>query len=140
MDEIMEHVKNPLLTVHHHMIELDAEITPCHDQLILRELKKVNDVANVRPAVLPYANANATSGPGLFNGYNIRETGGANPIAINIYDGVDNTGRLLATSYLLALASPPPITFTKPLTYDHGLYVEYIGTGIIKGLLHIIQD
>jgi hypothetical protein len=63
---------------------------------------------------------------------------GTNAMTMNVFDGLDNTGKLLVRADVAAGAVTPDTgaSIQTPVRFTTGLFVELVGTGAPSGLVH----
>jgi hypothetical protein len=97
------------------------------------------DGAAYRP--LPAAGGLVYGGSRRLVGWSVRETGGANPVSVDLYDGVDagavDPTRLVATFTVAAGGSLSHHAMPAGVAFVDGLFAVVSGTGLLRGALHI---
>lgn len=74
------------------------------------------------------------SGRGVLKGWSLRETTGAAVAAVNIWDGTNNAGLILAAITLPSGGSEPVWLGELGLSFTRGLFVEVVA-GSVRGAL-----
>lgn len=73
---------------------------------------------------------------GLLQGFSLIETGGTNPVTVNLYDAASATGTKVAV-VRLAAGTSQTVAITSGVFLETGLFVELVGTGAVAGSLWI---
>lgn len=84
---------------------------------------------------VPAAGGPVSYSPGTFAGYSLRETAGAGAV-VNVYDGSDNNGLLLATVALAANESATELLTPHGPAFAVGLFVE-LAAGQVAGAVYL---
>ena len=97
------------------------------------------DGAAYRP--LPPAGGVVYGGSRRLVGWTARETGGTNPVSVDLYDGGDagavDPMRLVATFTVPAGLSISHHAMPAGVAFVDGLFAVVSGTGVLRGALHI---
>jgi hypothetical protein len=76
-------------------------------------------------------------GPKRLVGWTARETGGTNPVSVDLYDGGDggavDPARLVASFTCLAGGESKQAFMPAGISFGEGLYAVVSGTGVIRG-------
>lgn len=99
----------------------------------LKETRDSLRITAARYATL-YPNSLHATSPGRLVGWSIRETSGAAPATVTIYDGREATANILAVVNLLAGVSSTIGLPGSGVSFGDGLYVA--GTGAVAGALY----
>lgn len=97
------------------------------------------DGAAYRP--LPVAGGLVYGGTRRLVGWAARETGGTNPVSVDLYDGGDagavDPSRLVATFTVPAGGAVTFNAMPAGISFGEGLFAVVTGTGALRGALHI---
>ena len=75
-------------------------------------------------------------GRGRFCGWSLIETTGAASAIIELYDGMDATGQLIAVADLGAAGTIPPVLDNDGVSLDRGLFLNVLG-GTVRGAMWV---
>ena len=93
------------------------------------------EAAPVLPVSIPTGQSGVVlGGPALLFGWSLRESTGAAPAQLDVYDGADQTGQLVATITLTAGQSTRDWLGLPGLYCRRGLYVNAV-SGSVTGVL-----
>lgn len=70
-------------------------------------------------------------------GWSVRESGGTNPVAIDLYDAESATGNRVGTIRLAANESETVWLGEDGITVNTGIYADLTGTGTLVGCIYI---
>jgi hypothetical protein len=77
-------------------------------------------------------------GPKRLVGWTARETGGANPVSVDLYDGIDagavDPSRLVASFTCLTGGESKFAPMPAGISFGEGLYAVVSGTGALRGV------
>lgn len=76
------------------------------------------------------------SGPAMYAGLAVRESGGSNPVSVRVYDGTSAAGVLLDAVDLAAGATAARL-YDRPTWCQVGIWVELAGTGTVQGSVRV---
>ena len=97
------------------------------------------DGASYRP--LPTAGGLVYGGSRRLVGWTVRETGGANPVSVDLYDGADagavDPSRLVATFTVAAGGAVAHHAMPAGIAFVDGLFAVVSGTGLLRGAVHL---
>jgi hypothetical protein len=94
------------------------------------------DGAASRP--LPVAGGVVYGGARRLVGWSVRETGGTNPVSVDLYDGSDagaiDPARLVAAFTVPAGGSTTKSIMPAGISFGEGLFAVVTGTGVLRGV------
>ncbi len=97
----------------------------------------------MQPVVVPLA-APAASGQvvniaGRITWFSLRESGGANPAVVRLYDGSGTSGKLMASISLQAAESTREWVGNHGLPFNGGLYLQVV-SGAVEGSIVYVPE
>jgi hypothetical protein len=93
--------------------------------------------STARALAVAGADIQLRKGPGIYKGFTLRETGGANGGTAKVYDSSNGaSGTLLETINLDAGKSDGKF-YEGGIAFDNGIYVDFGGTGTLEGSIRV---
>jgi hypothetical protein len=90
-------------------------------------------MAGVASKALSGSDQQVMTGHVTYMGFSARETGGANPVIVRIFNGTSTSGILIETIRLAASESSGDWYGPQGIRADSGIFVAVTGTGTVEG-------
>lgn len=93
-------------------------------------------ISSARAVPLSGSSEQLVTGPGMYAGLAVLETGGAQPATVRIYNGTSSAGVLVDAVDLAAGASASR-AYDRATWCDQGIWVELGGAGAVAGSVRL---
>jgi hypothetical protein len=122
-------------------VALEGDRTRAQVAAGLAESQRAQRVDGAAYRPLPIAGGLVYGGSRRLVGWSARETGGTNPVSVDLYDGVDagavDPARLVATFTAPAGLSASHHPMPAGVAFVDGLFAVVSGTGVLRGAVHL---
>jgi hypothetical protein len=119
-------------------VALEAERTRLDVAAGLAQTQRSLRIDGAAPRPLPVAGGVVYGGARRLVGWSARETGGTNPVSVDLYDGGDtgavDPSRLVATFTVPAGGAVAHTAMPAGISFGEGLFAVVSGTGVLRGV------
>ena len=95
------------------------------------------DLPHARALPLTGADQAVRSGPAIYCGFAVQETGGSNSATVRIYDNASAASGTLIDTVNLAAGGSDARMYNRGLWCENGIYLDLGGTGVVAGSIRI---